>query len=92
MRKITATSSTGASSGSVTRKNTAGAGTPSIRAASYSSRGIICSPASSSRAMKGVVFQTSVKTIAARASPGSASQAIPSPMSPRPTRTAFTTP
>ena len=58
-RKITATISAGFTSGRVTLKNTLTGWMPSIFAASYMSRGIICRPARQRSAMNGVVFQMS---------------------------------
>jgi len=49
----------GTSKGSVTLKNPRMGPAPSTRAASWSSRGMVCMPASTRNAASGVVFHTS---------------------------------
>jgi hypothetical protein len=91
-RNTIATATPGKMSGKVMRRNTANAGTPSTRAASYTSRGIICSAARISSAMNGVVFHTSTSTIEASAKFGSAVHAIGSAMTPTASSQSFTMP
>ena len=61
VRNSSATRIAGFISGTVMRQNRCHALAPSTFAASWSSSGTSVSPASSSSAMKGVVFQTSVR-------------------------------
>ena len=68
---------TGVSNGSVTRQNIWGPAAPSTSAASSSSTGIVCRPASTTSVMNGVHCQTSVAMTAHSAIRGSASHAAP---------------
>jgi hypothetical protein len=70
VRKISATMIEGISIGIVICQNCCQRVAPSTSAASYSERGIICSPASRISAMKADVFQTMVAQIAVIAQPG----------------------
>ena len=63
--------STGVSSGTVMWRNRFGAFAPSIAAASYRSCGMVCSPARSEIAKKGVPRQTLTKMTAPMANVGS---------------------
>ena len=86
VRNRTATTSVGLTIGRVIRMKDCQAVAPSTLAASYTSAGMVCSPARVSSPMKGAVFQTSAITIAQNDAPESASQRIWVP------RTRFITP
>ena len=79
VRNSTATISAGFTNGSVIFQNCCHAFAPSTLAASYTSRGIICSPAKISNAINGVVFHTSAMITANRAAHGSVVHATGSP-------------
>ena len=77
VRKISATMIEGISIGMVICQNCCHFEAPSTSAASYSERGIICSPASRISAMKETVFQTMVAQMAAKAQlPGDSSHIV----------------
>src|SRR3954471_5793011 len=78
VRKMIAISSSGATSGSVMRRNTNQRDARSIAAASYSDGGIADSPASDSSITNGDHIQMSVIAIASSATSGSDSQTLPS--------------
>src|SRR5919106_2030759 len=78
VRNSSATRIAGFINGSVMRKNRCTALAPSTLAASYRPSSIVVRPASSSRAMNGVVFQTSAMMITAKALKRSPNHALSS--------------
>src|ERR1044071_2412064 len=78
VRKMTAISSSGDTSGSVMWRNTNQREARSIAAASYNDGGIADSPASDSNITNGDHIQMSVMAIAVSAMSGSDSQTLPS--------------
>src|SRR5688572_14044944 len=78
VRKMTAISNSGATSGKVMRRNTNQRDARSIAAASYSEGGMADRPASDSSITNGDHIQMSVMAMASRAVSGSESQTLPS--------------
>ena len=76
-RKSSATRIAGLSSGKVTETKVRARPAPSMLAASYTSSGMVCRPASRIKATNGVVFQTSTRMAACSAVEGEPSQSMP---------------